>query len=187
VRTSTTLLFALLVLCGGAALAQTPDLMPPSLETVCDMETGAAYGLCNAYCEAMDCELANDNDPLTEPHASATACAKVWGKFQQITGRDLPCEVSCPCTSIPEFNATLAGAQSCRESDSTIIVSTNPDFDYGDFAGSDSSAFADPVCGYINYYDFTIITLPVSPEQADFCVQLTRDAAAANGVECLPY
>ncbi len=93
------LTLSLLCLGTGAALAQTPDELPPSLETVCDMETGAAFGHCNAYCEAMDCELANDSDPNTNPSASANACSKVRTKFQQATGRDVPCEVTCPCNT----------------------------------------------------------------------------------------
>jgi hypothetical protein len=104
---------ALAALYVAPAAAQTPDGLPPALETVCDMESGAAFGWCNAYCEAMDCDLANDNDPATEPKASATACSKVRTKFQQQTGRDMPCEVSCPCTDNPEafpvWAAYLAG------------------------------------------------------------------------------
>jgi len=61
-----TLALALLLLCTGAVLAQTPDGQTPAEETVCDHESGAAFGLCNAYCEAMDCDSAN-------PQASATA------------------------------------------------------------------------------------------------------------------
>ena len=45
-KTHLTLAFALLLGCAGAALGQTPDGEPPSSETVCDAETGAAYGLC---------------------------------------------------------------------------------------------------------------------------------------------
>src|ERR1700759_1972914 len=45
-----TLIKAILPLCllltfAGAAAAQTPDGSPPSQETVCDGQTGAAYGL----------------------------------------------------------------------------------------------------------------------------------------------
>jgi len=36
--------------------AQTPDETTPAEETVCDLYEGAAFGLCNAYCEAMDCD-----------------------------------------------------------------------------------------------------------------------------------
>jgi hypothetical protein len=91
-----TLFLALLLLCTGAALAQTPD--------ACDGETGAAYGLCNAYCEAMDCD--SDN-----AQASETACGKVKAKFTNITGRtSLPCEappVICPCND-PAVNQPFA-------------------------------------------------------------------------------
>lgn len=74
----------------GVALAQTPDGETPAEETVCDDESGAAFGLCNAYCEAMDCES-------DDPQASANACTRVGDKFEQITGRIPPCEISCPC------------------------------------------------------------------------------------------
>lgn len=62
----------------------TPDTDPPAEETVCDSFTGAAFGLCNAGCEAMDC-----GDPGQS--ASETACDKVNAKFMKITGSDLPC------------------------------------------------------------------------------------------------
>src|SRR5688572_18899158 len=78
------------------AVASTPDGQTPSRETVCDLEEGAAYGLCTAYCEAMDCESA-------APHASETACSRVGDKFLQITGRQVPCSVSCPCERLPLF------------------------------------------------------------------------------------
>jgi len=92
----------MLLVCSGASLAQTPDGQTPAMETVCDVESGAAFGLCNAYCEAMDCETAN-------PAASATACGKVRDQFKRIAGHDMPCENACPCQAIPEFNAALAG------------------------------------------------------------------------------
>src|SRR5262249_39093908 len=73
----------------------TPDGVPPSGETICNGLTGAAHGLCTAYCEAMDC----DSDA---PQASAKACGKVKTNFEQITGGVLPCD--CPCvTQYPGF------------------------------------------------------------------------------------
>ena len=41
---------------GNNVLAKTPDGVTPAEETVCDGLSGAAFGLCNAYCEAMDCD-----------------------------------------------------------------------------------------------------------------------------------
>jgi hypothetical protein len=64
--------------------AQTADSETPAFEAICDGQVGAAYGLCNAYCEAMDC----DSDA---PQASANACIKVANKFINITGLELPC------------------------------------------------------------------------------------------------
>jgi hypothetical protein len=114
-----TLTLALLLLCTGAALAQTPDGETPAEETVCDSETGAAFGLCNAYCEAMDC----DSD---SPQASETACTKVKNKFTNLTGHELPCEAApscltpppgtiCPCAvNSSEFAAAVSQPLQCE-------------------------------------------------------------------------
>ena len=61
-------LAALLVTLHPQALsAKTPDGVPPSQETVCSGLTGAAFGLCNAYCEAQDCDV--------HPRPSCALCA----------------------------------------------------------------------------------------------------------------
>jgi len=59
-------------------------------ECVCDGQSGAAYGLCIAYCEAMDC----DGDM---PNADDTACAKIEDCYKQITGDVPPWIDECPC------------------------------------------------------------------------------------------
>jgi hypothetical protein len=64
-------------------VASTPDGETPALEHVCDGYQGAAFGLCNAYCEAMDCD--------DDPNADQEACDKVEDKFVARTGRDIPC------------------------------------------------------------------------------------------------
>ncbi len=65
------IVFSLVISIGFSAYSQTPDE-----ETVCDGFEGAAYGLCNAYCEAMDCDS-------KEPQASDTACEKVFANFMK--------------------------------------------------------------------------------------------------------
>lgn len=182
---------ALLLTCTGAALAQTPDGMPPALETVCDTETGAAFGWCNAYCEAMDCELANDGDPLTEPNASANACGKVRSKFQQSTGRDVPCEQTCPCND-PEVSSSfvdfLAGelqVDSCFTEpflgieDGVVVFQAQGEGP----AALSVSLFGGWFCGLTNVED-TI--LPITPEQGLFCAELIEQAAASQGLVCVP-
>jgi len=64
------LLMAIMFL-GGQAVAEEGD--------ICDGQVGAAFGLCNAYCNAMEC-----NSP--EPHAAEIACTRVSTLFEQITG-----------------------------------------------------------------------------------------------------
>jgi hypothetical protein len=55
--------------------------------TTCEDSTGALKGLCNAYCEAMNC--AGD-----VPEASEVACERVRTNFFNKGGLRLPCE---PC------------------------------------------------------------------------------------------
>jgi hypothetical protein len=93
--TPTLLLFGLSVLATASAYAQgTPDGETPAEETVCDDAglTGAAYGLCNAYCEAMDCDSAN-------PNANSNACMKVLSDFTKHSEELIPCgRAVCPCS-----------------------------------------------------------------------------------------
>lgn len=66
-------------------------LLVPSLAlakrnpTVCDDLRGKAYGLCNAYCEALDCDW--------DPNASERACEVLKSKYTSLTGEsEFPCE-----------------------------------------------------------------------------------------------
>ena len=67
-------------------IAKTPDGATPAVETICDVFRGnksGAFGLCNAYCEAMDC-----GDP--NQHASSRACMRVRANFERKYGIQLP-------------------------------------------------------------------------------------------------
>ena len=76
-------------------------------QTVCEGQTGKALGLCNAYCEAMDC----DGDT---PNAAAEACSSVRTNFEAVSGgAPPPCDgvgpppdATCPCN----FSAALWAA-----------------------------------------------------------------------------
>jgi len=105
-------LAAMLLCLGTTSYAQTADGQTPAVETACDSESGAAFGLCNAYCEAMDC----DSD---FPQASDEACARVLDKFIKITGSEIP------CSSHP-----VAG-DSCSPEDSTITFDQSEAASYG--------------------------------------------------------
>ena len=95
---------ALMTLIG--TYAQTPDGEPPSVETVCDGLEGSAFGLCNSYCEALDCDSDNSR-------ASQNACERVLVNFDEATGgATMPCLVEpepalelydCPCNFDVKF------------------------------------------------------------------------------------
>ena len=68
------------------SLAQTADGMTPAEEQVCDELNGALYGLCVAYCEAMDCHLGDQ-------FASDEACERVLTNYMTHSdGVMPPCE-----------------------------------------------------------------------------------------------
>ena len=83
---------ALLVSAVGTAMAYgdgTPDEMPPAEEQVCEEAgvLGAAFGLCVAFCEANDCDLAPDTE----------ACERLRANYAKITGElSFPCEAATP-------------------------------------------------------------------------------------------
>jgi hypothetical protein len=167
---SSVLIFILgfLIISNGTARANTPDGQTPAEETVCDNESGAAFGLCNAYCEAMDCDS-------PAPQASPTACSRVLANFQRITGRPLPCNVVCPCTAqLPLFAQILSGAavpQQCISATSLVSVGVS---------GGGYVLVNNTSCS--NHLGSSV---PLTAPEALVCRDLLRKAAEDKGVACV--
>jgi hypothetical protein len=154
------------------ALALTPDGQPPSVETVCDSQSGAAFGLCNAYCEAMDCDSAN-------PQASATACQRVRDNYTRITGQPLPCDVTCPCGGqFALFAQITSGGVQVSQCIQNGTTSTSVSTSSGDFVIVNSAA-TPPYCTANNEPPLTITAL-----EATVCQFLLRQASSSQGVTC---
>jgi len=164
---------ALGLLMASAAFAKTPDGQPPSEETVCDSQSGAAFGLCNAYCEAMDCDS-------PAPQASATACSRVQENFQRITGQPLPCDVPCPCAGqLPLFASIVNGTATASQciSDSSTINAVLADNSFVVVNSAASPAFcSDNLQSFVN----------LTAAEAIVCRDLLRRAVQASGVACVP-
>ena len=153
----------------------TPDGKPPSEETVCDGLQGALFGLCNAYCEAMDCDSPNH-------HASDTACARVLANYMKHSGgQPPPCAVTCPCPqSLPLFADLVAGnvdVQQCIVDDLSRVTSVITPA--GTFALVNQSAVP-PYCS-ANLTQF----LQVTPAEAAACQKLLVQVAGSHGVACV--
>jgi hypothetical protein len=161
------LFLAPLLLCTGAALAQTPD--------PCGNETGAAYGLCNAYV-AAECQTAT-------PSASEVACSRIAAKFKQITGRDLASKfVNCPCVGTAGFDNVLANFGYCIDEGDRFFASIAPpstEPNDGAFANFEAN-----FCGYSSSQPPSSEILSITQEQATACVDLLRATAADRGVTC---
>lgn len=92
----TTLLIGSIMFLGFSFSAQVQAL------EACEGESGAAYGLCFAYCEAMDCDGFSN--------ATTEACDAVRENFSKITGNELlPCDwIACNDTGSCVVFATLS-------------------------------------------------------------------------------
>lgn len=91
-------IFNIILLTGCCTLSSfvfaiAPNDQTPEQQSICASETGAAKGLCNAYCEAMDCDLGSMSN------ASPLACAKVKENYVKAKGAGalLPCECPAAC------------------------------------------------------------------------------------------
>lgn len=154
-----TLLNNILCLCllaglAGAALAQTPDGQPPSVEIICNELnfTGAAWGLCNAYCEAMDCDCPTNGDPENPdcvPNASPRACDRVLANFYKHAdeGVVLTCNEVLP----PDFF-------------SLEVVVSGSGHVTSDVAGETPSFIDCPDVCTETYAEGTIVTLTATPD-----------------------
>jgi hypothetical protein len=86
-------LFISLSLFGLPAVAQTPDGRTPAEETMCDGLEDNLFGICNAYCEAMDCDS-------PDHEASDNVCQEELQKWSTLAGDNpLPCN-ELPCISL---------------------------------------------------------------------------------------
>ncbi len=172
-RRSLFLVFGFLTIWTGTARADTPDGQTPAEETVCDGQTGAAYGLCNAYCEAMDCDS-------PAPQASPTACSRVQDSFQRITGQPLPCDVPCPCPSrLPLFGAVVNATATpvrCIIDASTLTV-LFPD---------NTFVFIDRTASPIFCSDNLQVFVDLTAAEVTVCRDLLRRSAQALGIACVP-
>ena len=91
-KTLLSLLIALMLL-GGQANAEQWN--------ICNGQIGAAYGLCNAYCNAMECASIS-------PMATEAACARVSDLYEQLTGTLPPTAIRCPVWTHEELEATYS-------------------------------------------------------------------------------
>lgn len=87
---------ALTGLVAAHAVAKTPDGETPSEETICDGVDKPLQGLCNAYCEAKDCHL--------DEQENTNACEQLLDNYHDKSdGIDPPClSRACKDTCLDE-------------------------------------------------------------------------------------
>jgi hypothetical protein len=169
----TLVLCAILAIPSAHLQAKTPDTQTPSRETVCDNETGAAYGLCVSACEARDCGDPNQS-------ASENSCEVAARNFEKKTGRPLPCLVACPCPNLLALFGQIQTGQvvvtQCIAFPTLLYVATES----GDFALVDDGPPAN--CNINAQPPFVELT----DTERQVCRVNLRRAVEAQGIFCTP-
>jgi hypothetical protein len=164
------LVFCILFIGTSSVFAKTPDGKTPSEETVCDNERGAAYGLCNAYCEAMDC-----TDP--NQHASDKGCESVLKNYEKHSDHPLPCLMTCPCPELLQLFADIVSGSvtvsTCTFTDRLLVIRTaDGQRAVIDSRGGNCNANGEPPF------------VPLDPTESLLCRVNLRKAVEARGVAC---
>lgn len=152
------------VMAAAAALSMVMAGTPARSQTQCGEFSGAAFGLCNAYCEAMAC--GSDN-----PQATDNACMKVKSKFDVITSSaPLPCIATgntAPTLDL-DFNTEGTGATATFVSfGDAVPIAVNVEItDDGDTITSATVTLTDPVP------DAPYETLSLSPAGHDLLADI---------------
>lgn len=173
----------------GTVHAQTPDGVPPANEGVCDVlkaqgVTTKLYGLCVAYCEALDCDL-QQLEPAKIVMQCRAPSSKILQRYNALktpTDPQMPCvqPQGCPCWTTQEIGAIGLTWYPNSEVDffpndmspayiSYSLVEISPDaYQFGTVSyWSDTG----PECIYA-YYDpnsYTVRNQQISLQQADEC------------------
>jgi hypothetical protein len=112
----------------------------------------------------------------------------VRSKFQNVTGRDLPCEVTCPCND-PAVNSLFAAAvageipiEGCFTEPALGLLDGIVLFGSLPFAAAGLLGTEPPVyrCASLEG-DLG----PLTPAQGQLCADLLEQAAAAQSVPCV--
>ena len=99
--------FVLVFGLASQATAQTSDGSTPSEEQSCAGLDGALYGLCNAYCEAKDCQ---------EGAGTAPGCTQIRRNFErQTAGLPLICDPCVRTCTWDNIACTTAAAEEYQE------------------------------------------------------------------------
>jgi hypothetical protein len=107
------LAFAMTLAAVPAFAGGTPDGQTPAQETVCDGLAGALFGLCNAYCEAQDCDV-----------HERPSCAQLRKNFAKHSGTTIfPCDViACGDAKAPTCDGACPEGEQCLVTDELHAV-----------------------------------------------------------------
>ncbi|WP_437914917.1 hypothetical protein WME73_04970 [Sorangium sp. So ce302] len=149
--------------------AQTPVSQTVAEESACNGLVGAAFGLCNAYCEQQDC----DEQP-------APACESLRKNFEKQTGSStFPCD--CPASdAIIDADGTLSSGDGVPGSVDVTCGDTLTAFPQPVFNGSGLDMF-----DFDGNAAWTFGVDAMHAEGPTFCPTAIRDGIHQLGSDCI--
>lgn len=111
-------LVSLSFLATGSAFAQTPDGSTPFNEGICEplfLLTPKLYGLCVAYCVALDCDIVDGAVQCGNP--PDPRILELYNRLKRPFDPPMPCVLGeCPCWTEEELDAMIpeVGTDRCR-------------------------------------------------------------------------
>jgi hypothetical protein len=185
---------------GGVAVAQTPDREPPANEGVCDVllagSTHGLYGLCVAYCEALDCDRQlSGNVQCNNPPSSKIL--ENYNRLKQEGDPEMPCRrEGCPCFNEQDLDRLVPTLDRCTnnlnlspdQQEWVTCTSLNTDECANPIASIGAASIANwPSRGGLICL-FTvgreIKFMHTTPEEAVVCDQRIQDYGALFGWDC---
>ena len=100
-------------------VASTPDGQPPAKKSVCSQLSGKEFGVCNAYCEAMDCDNPNSK-------ASNKACKIKFDQWVALRGAGVP----IPCENASLSLIKSAESERISSADGSLEVNSGQVVNY---------------------------------------------------------
>jgi hypothetical protein len=112
---------ALIALAPAMVLANAFAGGPPSEAGVCESLSGAARGLCNAYCDAQQCQL-----------SSRPSCEELRKNFAKHTGSTrFPCDAPAPTRTAQRPTPTATPSAEATPCDVTLTTAQGSELDLG--------------------------------------------------------
>lgn len=183
-KITTFIIVLLVVIPFQSLLAKTPDGFTPAVEDVCDVligRTPGLYGLCVAYCEAQDCDIAAARSAQCKRTPPSKPILRNYNKKMRVGDPAMPClappQAECPC--ITEEEGVITSWNQCTiDNNNDLLAEGN----LGETFSIETFANGGGICTFA-YEIERSANLDAGQVQA--CTALIEQEVMADGISCV--